>query len=148
MPSTEHPRRRRTELIVEESGDELLVYDKGNDHAHRLNRTAVIVWRHCDGHRSVADLAAALAAEIGEVADEDLARIALDDLARAGLLENAEPRHETESQLSRRRFVKRAGAVAAAAAALPVVASIVAPEPAAAQSQIDTPTDGVNTVGG
>src|SRR6476619_1402354 len=109
----EHPLARKEGLIVEEAGDELLVYSEGDHNAHRLNRTAAVVWRHCDGTRSVSDLAAVLAGELGELADEDLVLITLDGLAESGLLDNVQPRPAEEADVSRRRFIKRAGAVAA-----------------------------------
>ena len=113
-------------------GDELLVYDKTRDTAHSLNRTAATVWQSCDGHRSVDDLVEALRVELGDIADEDLVRVTLDDLTAGGLLEEAEERDPEAARLNRRRFIRRVGTVSAAALVLPVVHSITAPEPAAA----------------
>ena len=128
------PLARRDDIHTEEVDDGLLVYDETRDTAHSLNRTAAAVWRSCDGSRDVKGLVVALEAEIGETADEDLVRVALDDLAANGLLENAPERDREAARLSRRRFIRRAGTVSAAALALPVVHSIVAPTPAAAQT--------------
>jgi hypothetical protein len=129
------PLSRTEGLIVEEVDDELLVYDQDHDSAHRLNRTAAIVWRHCDGTRTVDDLVAILAKELGDdLADEDLVHIALDNLADRGLVEGVPKRAADETRLSRRRFIRRVGTVGVAALALPVVTSLVAPSPAAAQS--------------
>jgi hypothetical protein len=128
------PQARSEGLLVEELEDELLVYDQRDDSAHRLNRTAAIVWRHCDGTRDVDALVAVLEAELGAVADADLARIALDDLAERGLIGGAPERTFEDRRVSRRRFIRRVGTVGAATLALPAVISIVVPEPAAAQS--------------
>jgi Coenzyme PQQ synthesis protein D (PqqD) len=137
MPKT-RPQARNDDLLIEELEDELLVYDQRDDSAHRLNRTAAIVWRHCDGTRDIDGLVAALERELGEVADEDLVRIALDDLADRELITGAPERPPEDRRLSRRRFIRRVGTVGAAALSLPVVTSLVAPEPAAAQSACQT----------
>jgi hypothetical protein len=126
------PQARRDDLLVEEVEDELVIYDKRSDSGHRLNRTAAIVWRHCDGERDVEDLAAVLAKELGEdLADEDLVRIALDQLAENDLIEGGAEQVAEETMLSRRRFIRRVGTVGAAALALPVVTTINAPTAAA-----------------
>lgn len=132
MPLT--PRARTTELLIEELEDELLVYDLAADRAHRLNGTAATVFRHADGQRTVDDLVDVLAGEVGVLADEELVLITLDGLVEAGLVEDYEPRSTKDMRSSRRKFIARAGAVGAAATALPVVHSIVAPTVAQAQS--------------
>lgn len=129
------PLARTDGLLVEGVEDELLVYDQEHDSAHRLNRTAAIVWRSCDGKHDVAALVAVLDKELGgDLADEDLVRIALDNLAERGLVDGAPQRAPEETRVSRRRFIRRVGTVGVAALALPVVSSLVAPSPAAAQS--------------
>jgi hypothetical protein len=76
-----------------------------------------------------------LAEEVGELADEDLVMVTLDQLAEHALIESGyEVREANASRLSRRRFIRRVGAVSAAAMAIPLVQSIVAPTPAEAQS--------------
>jgi hypothetical protein len=93
------------------------------------------VWDACDGTQAVADLVKVLAEDLGDVADEDLVLVTLDSLSEYGLLEAGYVRRDkASSQLSRRRFIQSAGAVGVAAAALPMVSSLVAPTPAAAQS--------------
>jgi hypothetical protein len=127
----------RTEgLMTEEVDDELLVYDQRHESAHRLNRTAAIVWRNADGNRSVGDLVKVLAETLGDLADEDLVMVALDDLGRSGLLLDDEPRPADETRVSRRRFIRRVGVVGTAALALPIVYSMASPTPAAAQSDV------------
>jgi hypothetical protein len=136
------PVARQDGLLVEEVEDELVVYDQRRDSAHRLNRTAAIVWRHCDGKHDTAQLLQVLEAEVGkDLADEDLVEISLDMLADKGLLEDAAPaRAPEETRLSRRRFIRRVGTVGAAALVLPSVTSLVAPTAAHAQTQCTTCT--------
>src|SRR2546423_15689116 len=46
------PRARDARLVIQELPDELLVYDLERHRAHSLNRTAALVWRHCDWKKS------------------------------------------------------------------------------------------------
>lgn len=130
-----HPVARTEGILTEQVEDELVVYDESRDMAARLNRTAALVWQNCDGSRSVDDLAALLREEVTDAADADLVMVTLDGLQEHGLIESGYAEREVdESKLSRRRFMRRVGIAGAAAAALPLVQSIVAPSPAAAQS--------------
>jgi phosphohistidine swiveling domain-containing protein len=124
----------RTDGLLTESVDgELLVYDLEGDVAAHLNATAAVVWRSCDGDRTVAELAAVVAEELGETADEDVVLMALDTLVDHGLISSGyDERDGAAIALSRRRFFKRFGLAGAAAA--PVVYSLVVPTAAAAKS--------------
>src|SRR5215213_9223849 len=55
-----HPSARTADLLVEEFGDELLIYDQRSDQAHCLTPAASRVWRACDGSTSVQQLGSAL----------------------------------------------------------------------------------------
>lgn len=135
----EHPRARQTDVLVEHAGDETIVYDRSRHEAHSLNRTAAVVWRHCDGTRSVPQLALLLGAELGIAADETVVRYALDHLAQANLLEGIGG--ASEPPVTRRAVMKKLVA-AGAMIAIPTVVSIVAPTPAMAASVIDPPDPG------
>ena len=50
------PKARQEQLIVKELPDELLIYDLKRDKAHCLNETAALVWKNCDGHKTVDQL--------------------------------------------------------------------------------------------
>jgi hypothetical protein len=121
-----HPSRKKN-LLCESIAGEIVVWDKQCNRAHRLNRSAGIVWQHVDGKNTAADLAAIVDRELG--AGESAATLveeALDRFAELGLLETE------QSQInSRRALIRR---VAVAAALIPLVASIVVPTPAKAQS--------------
>ena len=126
------PLARTDDLVTEEVANEVIVYDERTDVACRLNRSAALVWQKCDGKHTLADLVAALRVELGDVADEDLVLVALDSLDEHGLIESGyESRDATASRLSRRLFFRRVGV---AAVAIPVVASMAVPMPAAAAS--------------
>jgi hypothetical protein len=130
------PVARKAGLVSEQVDGELVVYDDEREPILRLNRPATLVWLHSDGRNTVTDLAAVLAEELGGPADEDQVMIALDELAKHDLIESGyEQRKPSEARISRRAFVRRAGAVAAAAIGIPVVQSLVAPAVAAASTQ-------------
>jgi DNA-binding transcriptional ArsR family regulator len=140
MSTSFRPLAHTADVLTEELDDELLVYDEHRQLACRLNRTAALVWRSADGERTVADLVEVLRDELGDLADEDLVMVTLDRLEEQGLMEAGYPRRDPDTaRLSRRRFIRRVGVVGTAALALPVVQSIVAPAPAAAQSTCSGP---------
>jgi hypothetical protein len=138
--SDDRPKARAEGIHTETMDSDLLVFDEETGNAHSLNRTAAIVWRNCDGTRTVDDLVAVLSDELGEVADEDLVLVTLDDLRAGNLIEGTEERDREAARHSRRRFIRRVGTVGSAALVLPIVHSITAPEPAAAQSSTTTTT--------
>lgn len=63
------PRQRRVEAFA--SDGESLLYSATRDEASALNRTATEIWELCDGTRTIAAIARALADRYG-VGEEDL----------------------------------------------------------------------------
>jgi len=123
------PLRREADLLVEELADETVVYDRARNKAHCLNRSAALVWRHCDGRTTVAEMAAILHAELDLPADAAVVRLALDRLAGCHLLQDTSRTDEVRA--SRRDLIRKFGV---AAVALPVVMTILAPNAATAGS--------------
>ena len=116
-------------LVIDDLPDEVLVYDLERHKAHCLNHTAALVWRACDGESSPAEIAARLRTELGvpyssELSD-DVVLLALNQLEKFHLLEQPEALPAQFAVLSRRQMVRRLGL--AAAVAVPVITSIVAP---------------------
>ena len=129
------PLARTEGLLTEEIDGELLVYDLAGDIAVHLNKTAALVWRNCDGRRTIAELLTLVRAELAEAANEDVVLMALDSLSERGLISSGyEERDGAAVALSRRRFFRRVGVVGAAAVNAPVVYSAIVPLAAAAQS--------------
>jgi hypothetical protein len=128
------PKARTDELVVKELGDEMLVYDLARHRAHCLNRTAAVVWRHCDGERTVAELAQLLEGEGELPSHETVVWMALDRLAKARLLQGEIVRPEGLGHLSRRAVLRKIGAIGGLAVLLPAIHSIVAPTVAQAAS--------------
>jgi len=128
------PKARSEGLLCEEAQEELVVYDHEQKRAHRLNRSAALVWRHCDGQKSVADLAALLRESLNPQADEDLVWVALDRLDGAHLLEGAITRPTDQVRASRRQAVRKLGRVGVITLLLPAITTLVVPTPAEATS--------------
>ncbi len=124
------PEARRVGLVVQELSGEVLVYDRERNKAHCLNSTAARVWEYCDGKRSVAQIARAIEGEINAPVDEDVIWLGVEQLSKTHLLQESAKLPEHKSGLSRREVMKRIGL--AAAVALPVVTSIIAPSAAQA----------------
>jgi hypothetical protein len=119
------PKARQEGLVVQQLADETLVYDQERFKAHCLNRTAALVWKHCDGKKTAGAIALAVEKEAGSLVGEELVWLALDQLGKSRLLTE---REIPAAGISRREVIRRVGI--AAAVALPVVTSIVAPKAA------------------
>jgi len=117
------PRCREDELIVRQLSDETLVYDLKRDKAHCLNHIAASIWRHCDGSTSVAELAVMLRQQFQMPADDAVVWLALRQLQTARLLEESIELPADHRRCSRRTLIRRLGA----AAAVPIVMTILAP---------------------
>jgi hypothetical protein len=130
--ATDRPPRARTEgLVVHELPDEVLVYDRDRDKAHCLNQTAALVWKYCDGKTTVASMAQQLGRDLNtESVDEKVIWFALDQLGKDHLLSEIAAPPAMLAGMSRREMVRVLGV--AAAVAVPLVTSIVAPTPAQA----------------
>lgn len=126
------PRARSNDLVVRELPEEELVYDLRNHQAYCLNKTAAAVWRHCDGQKTIEDIAALLAQETKTPMDEAMVKIALHQLGKANLMEQGASFSAEKPQQSRREILRRLGL--GAAAALPLITSIIAPSAVQAQS--------------
>lgn len=113
------PLARRDDLVVTESGDELLVYNLESDHLHHLNPIAAAVWQRCDGHHSVRRLI------IETGATSDAIAVALGLLREANLLTGPADFDQPRPGVTRRRLVRTAAT--ASAALVPVVVSVSAP---------------------
>lgn len=140
----QYPKSRQNELVVQELKGEILIYDLQTDKAFCLNETSALVWQLCDGNRDIAEISRQLNKMLKSPVNEDFVQLALDELKRENLLANGEE-VVSESSVSRREMIRRAGL--ATAAALPIVFSIVAPTPGAAQSAAATAAHGQACVG-
>jgi len=123
------PIARQQDLVIKHLDGEMLVYDLRTDQAHCLNRTVALVWQQCDGRRTVRELGELLSRDLSAPAGQELARLAVIELAREDLLHEVDEAWRTAPQISRRTLVRSLGV---ALAALPLITSIISPTPAEA----------------
>ncbi|MFL5616276.1 MAG: PqqD family protein [Gemmatimonadaceae bacterium] len=132
-----YPRARRRGVLVDQVGDEMIVFDEERKEAHSLNRLASIVWRYCDGAHSISDIALLLGNELGVETKEPIVEYALDKLASVHLLQS----DNENDQLNRREVMKRVAVVGVAAVGLRSVLTVITPTEAMAASGGSTPPD-------
>ena len=123
------PVARTESLIVKEADGETLVYDLTTDKAHCLNDTATRVWKNCDGRKTVSEISATLSAEANTEVKDEVVWLALDQLEKFKLLEEAPVRPGFLAGMTRRQMVAQLGI---AAIAIPSIVSIVSPTAVAA----------------
>jgi len=119
----QNPVARKNGLVIQETPDEVLVYDLDANKAHCLNETSAFVWKSCTGGNSVADIVREFESTTGKSVNDDLVWLAIDQLGDNGLLEAGMTARFAGQ--SRRDVIKKIGL--ASMVALPVVASLVAP---------------------
>jgi hypothetical protein len=126
MKNPNNPMARQNGLVVQEMPDEVLVYDLDSNKAHCLNQSAALVWRSCDGDKSVMDIVREFESNGKGKVTEDFVWLAIDQLSENGLMEGNIPQR-FQGQ-SRRQVLKTIGLVSMVA--VPVIASLVAPKSA------------------
>lgn len=130
------PIARKQGLLVRELNDEVLVYDLNRDKAHCLNESAALVWGQCDGRTQISEITQTIQSTSGAALDVDTVRLAIEQLRRAHLIDGASLGDASPPRLSRRELIKKVGI--AAALALPLVTTIVAPSAFGAASCLAT----------
>jgi hypothetical protein len=126
------PKMRTHRLVVDELPDEVLIYDLDRDKAHCLNRTAALVWHHCDGLTTVEQIRTKIERALGAPVDEKLVWFALTQLDRDHLLEGRVTPPVFLEGLSRRQMVRALGI--GTMVAIPLITSMVAPTAEASTS--------------
>ncbi|HUR98728.1 MAG TPA: PqqD family protein [Pyrinomonadaceae bacterium] len=128
MNNSQRPIARKSGLVVQEVPDEVLVYDLESNKAHCLNQSAAMIWKSCDGNNSVSEIAKLVESQAGGKVTEDFVWLAIDQLSENNLLEK--PVASSFEGTSRREVIKKIGL--ASVVAVPVIASLVAPQSALA----------------
>jgi hypothetical protein len=142
------PPARSTDIVVQELGKEILIYDLNTHKAYNLNETSSIVYQACDGKTSFDEL------RVKTRFTHDIIFLAIDALKKENLLENTEEYKSPFTGINRREVIRRVGV--ATMIALPVISSLIAPTAAMAQSATctnsgafcicnDSPTDAGGT---
>jgi hypothetical protein len=138
------PIARTENLLIQEVGHELIVYDQDNDSSHCLNPVATRVWELSDGQNTVNDIARQLEKELKLDEDVDirgLVWLTLEELERYNLIADYLKQPVSSVNVSRRQVIKTATLVGAFAVGsmFPLVKTIVAPSPAMACSETCPP---------
>lgn len=118
------PQAKTKNIVVQNLDKEILIYDLIHNRAFCLNETAANIFNACDGRKTFEDL------KRTHSYSDELIDFSLGELSKKNLLED-----DYESRFgnfSRREIVKRIGL--GTVAALPVIASLVAPSAANAGS--------------
>jgi hypothetical protein len=116
------PKARKRELLTTKVADETVVYDLETDKASCLDALTTMVWDACDGYTDTALLLDKIKRSGYQDANIDLVWLAIDQLERAGLLEEPNAPNLTKSSASRRELFRILGA--GALGALPVISTI------------------------
>lgn len=120
------PLARSENIVVQELGREVLIYDLKTHKAFNLNETSSIVYRACDGFTSFEEL------RIKHQFTDELIFLALDELKKQNLIAEDQNYESPFAGMTRRQVIRKVGL--ATMVALPVIASLVAPTAAQAQS--------------
>lgn len=130
MKNLQIPIARREGLVMQETTDELLVYDLVSHKAHCLNQSAAFVWKACDGNNTISEITKLFENEVGTPVREELIWLAIDQLSDKNLLVSEISANFGGS--TRREVIKKLGL--ATVVALPIVASLTAPTSALAST--------------
>lgn len=127
MNKDQIPASRKNDLVQQELEGELLIYDINVNKAFCLNETSARVWQACDGVRTVEEISSM-------IGNDDVVRLALDQLHEENLLEGGSVLPETFTGMSRRQAIAKAGL--ASMIAIPIVASLMVPKSVYAQASL------------
>lgn len=120
------PKVRNQNIVIQEIGDEILIYDLEINKAYCLNETSAIVYRNCDGETDFTEI------KTNHNFSEELISFALEQLEKENLLEKDSGFISPFKGFSRREVIKKVGL--GSIALLPVITSVVAPKAVNAQS--------------
>lgn len=123
---------RTREIVIQELENETLVYDLQTNKIVCLNQTSAIVWKHCNGKNSVAEIANILSVQMKTIVGEEVVEFAIEQLKKENLLERGDKIRLKISNLSRREAIRKIGL--SSAIMLPIISSVIAPTVAEAQS--------------
>jgi Coenzyme PQQ synthesis protein D (PqqD) len=139
------PNAKLDNIVVQEFSDEILIYNLKTNKAYSLNETTTLVWKNCDGAKSISQIAMEVEKTINQKIPEDLVWLALENLKKENLISFEGDTNSAFKGFNRREAIKKVGL--ATMAALPLLVSISAPTAANAQSGVGACTDCVVDLG-
>src|SRR5712664_1317306 len=105
MKKNVKPTARKNDLVIQQTDNEVLVYDLNTNKASCLNETAAFVWQNCDGSNDIADIAQALGRKTNNDVNDDVVWLAIDELSKNRLLEEELASHQIFAGMSRREVI-------------------------------------------
>ena len=126
------PLARNNDIVIQETGNEILIYDLKSNRANSLNETAALVWNHCDGSKTAKEISEEISVQMKTPVSEELVWLTLDQLNENKLLKTDLSAHKYFGDASRRELIKKVGL--GSMIALPLISSIIAPKAITAQS--------------
>jgi hypothetical protein len=141
-----HPSARSDDLLIEQLGDETIVYDLKSKDVHCLSPLAAGVFRLCDGNHTRAQMTEVINTGSTEPVSEDAVYEAVAQLQERHLLDVPPMIIKNNGDgISRRDFGKRSAVAGAAFLAVPLISSIAAPTAMAGASQLPSGCSGCGT---
>lgn len=126
------PQSRTENILIQESGKELLIYDLIINQAYLLNETSTIVYQSCENQISIEEL------KLNKLFTDEVIFYALDQLRNLKLIEGEKIR--SNPGLNRREVIKKVGL--SSMIALPMISTLIAPTAVNAQSSCNSGLEG------
>lgn len=124
------PLARPEQFIIEEVGNDVIVYDRVTKKAHSLNPSVAWIWRQCDGKTDIDQLSERFERQFQTTDGSDFVLAGLEQLKTAGLVETAGESFSPEIG----PMISRRSALATGSALFPLIATVLIPTAAAAKS--------------
>jgi len=119
--------RIRDGLLSHHLEDQVLVYDATSDRVHLLDRTTGLVYQLLEeSQRNEHGITAELARLSGCESSAELFELSVDELRRAGLLDDNETPNRPLTDVTRREMLRRLGIAGVAAMLIPAIATLTA----------------------
>lgn len=128
----EYPSCRKDNICMQELNSEILIYDLNTNKAICLNQTSALVWKACDGNKSLTEISNELSKKLNTSIDEGLVWLTLEQLKKENLIEGKAEIPLEFKGMSRRELIKKIGIVTTIA--LPMISSLISPTAANAAS--------------
>lgn len=125
MKQNTFPLARRQDIVVQQTNEDILVYDLKTNKVFCLNETSAAIWQLCDGKNDIAEITQKFQTQSNQAIPIELIEITLEKLSKENLLENYQPRIDKINKTSRREMIRKVAL--STAIALPVITSLVAP---------------------
>ncbi|MGI8470411.1 MAG: PqqD family protein [Pyrinomonadaceae bacterium] len=122
------PKARNKDIVVQNLAKEILVYDLNTNKAYNLNETSAIIYQACDGETLLDEFKAK------NNFTDDIIFLVLNDLRQEDLIEKSDDFVSSFNGMNRREVIRKIGL--SSMISLPVIASLIAPTAAQAQSGV------------